>query len=125
MKIFELLYKFGSNLGIYTSGNSVIIVNSTRGRHLTDGELLLASRRAHGHLRLRAGEEKAAAWLLRSSWPRFKAETPSPPFSVSSSVFPVATAQLRRARAVAVAHSRSQPSLPQLRLLLANPADRS
>ena len=55
------------------SGNSVILVNSTSGRHLTVGDLLLVSRRARGHLRLRAGVEKAAAWLLRPSWPHFKA----------------------------------------------------
>ena len=72
MEIFELPHKFWSNLGFNASGNSVISVNSTRGRH-TAGDLLLVSRRARGHLRLRVGEEKAAAWLLRPSWPHFKA----------------------------------------------------
>ena len=73
LDIFEFPHKFRSNLGFKVSGNSVILVNSTRGRHLTAGDLLLVSRRAHGHLRLRPGEEKAAAWLLHSSWPHFKA----------------------------------------------------
>ena len=52
---FELPYKFGSNLGFKASGNSVISVNSTRGQHLTVGDLLRRSSRARGHLRLRAG----------------------------------------------------------------------
>ena len=55
------------------SGNSVIKVNSTRGRHLTVGELPTSSRRACGHLRLRAGRGKAAAWLLLASELRYKA----------------------------------------------------
>ena len=50
-------------------------MNSVFGRHLTDGELPLASRRARGHVRLRVGMEKAAAWLLLASEPRYKAYT--------------------------------------------------
>ena len=73
LEIFELPHKIGSNLGFKASSNSVNSVNSNRESHLTAGDLLLVSRRARGHLRLRAGEEKAAAWLLHSSWPHFKA----------------------------------------------------
>ena len=72
LQIFELPHKFGSNLGFKSSGNSVNMVNSNRGSHLTDGELLLRSGRRHGHLRLRVGVEKAVAWLLLASKPRYK-----------------------------------------------------
>ena len=68
-------HKFGSNLGFKTSGNSVISVNSTRGRHVTDGELLSRSSRRRGHVRLRAGMEKAPAWLPLASEPLYKAFT--------------------------------------------------
>ena len=75
MEIFELPYKFGNNLRFKASGNSVISVNSVFGQHLTVGELPLASRRARGHVRFRAGVEKAAAWLLLASEPRYKVFT--------------------------------------------------
>ena len=54
-EIFELPYKFESNLKNGSSGNSVISGNSASRRHLTDGELPSTSRRARGHLWLRAG----------------------------------------------------------------------
>ena len=73
MEIFELPHKIGSDLGFKSSGNSVNMVNSDRGSHLTDDELLLRSGRRHGHLRLCAGVEKAVAWLPLASWPPFKA----------------------------------------------------
>ena len=73
MEIFELPCNFGSNLGNLAKGNSVNMVNSDRGRHLTDGELLSRSSRRRGHVQLRAGKEKAPAWLLRPSWPHYKA----------------------------------------------------
>ena len=58
LEIFELPYKFGSNLKNGPSGNSVISLNSTRGRHLTVGDLPPRSSHARGHLRPRAGMEK-------------------------------------------------------------------
>ena len=72
MEIFELSNKFGSNLEFKSSGNSVNMVNSDHGSHLTDDELLLRSGRRRGHHRLCAGVEKAPAWLLFASWSRFK-----------------------------------------------------
>ena len=68
LEIFELLHKFGSNLDFKSNGNFVNTVNSSRGSQLTAGDLLSASRRAHGHLWRRAGVEKAALWLLFASW---------------------------------------------------------
>ena len=58
MEIFELPYKFESNLRNGLSVNSVNIVNSASRPTLTVGELPPSSRRARGHLRLRAGMEK-------------------------------------------------------------------
>ena len=58
LEIFELPYKFESNLGNGSSDNSVNIVNSESRPALTVGELPPSSRRARGHLRLRAGMEK-------------------------------------------------------------------
>ena len=75
LKIFELPHKFGSNLGFKASGNSIISVNSTRGRHLTDGELLSHSSRRRRHVRLHAGVEKAPTWLPLASEPLHKAFT--------------------------------------------------
>ena len=85
---FELPYKFGSNLGFKASGNSVISVNSTRGRHLTVGQLPTSSRRACGHLWLRAGRGKAAAWLLLASELRYKAYAVAVLLRFFSPVFP-------------------------------------
>ena len=68
-------HKFGSNLGFKASGNSIISVNSTRGRHLTDGELLSRSSRRRGHVWLRAGVEKAPTWLPLASELLYKAFT--------------------------------------------------
>ena len=73
LEIFELLHKFGSNLGFKSSGNLVILVNSARGSHLIAGELLTRSGRRRGPLRLRAGMVKAVAWLLLVSKPRYLA----------------------------------------------------
>ena len=56
--IFELPYKFESNLKNGSSGNSVNIVNSANGRHLTVDDLPTASNHACGRLWLRAGVEK-------------------------------------------------------------------
>ena len=50
-------------------------MNSTRGQHLTDGELLSCSSRRRGHVRLRAGMEKAPMWLPLASEPLYKAFT--------------------------------------------------
>ena len=58
MEIFELPYKFESNLKNGSSGNLVNIVNSASGRHLTDGELPTSSRHARHHLLLRTGMGK-------------------------------------------------------------------
>ena len=75
LEIFELPHKMGSNLGFKSSGNSIILVNSNRGGHLTAGDLLLVSRRTRGRLWLRAGVEKAPTWLPCASEPRYKAFT--------------------------------------------------
>ena len=48
-------------------------MNSARRLSYTAGDLLLASRRARGRVRLRAGVVKVTAWLLLASWPPFKA----------------------------------------------------
>ena len=73
LEIFELPHKFGSNLGFKSSGNFLILGNSSRGSHLTAGDLLSASKRARGRLWRRAGVVKAVAWLLLASEPRYKA----------------------------------------------------
>ena len=54
LEIFELPYKFESNLRNGSSGNSVNIVNSESRPALTVGELPPSSRRARGLLWLRA-----------------------------------------------------------------------
>ena len=89
LEIFELLYKFGSNLGFNTNGNLVILVNSS---HLTAGDLLLGSRRVRGRLRLRAGAGKAPAWLPCASEPRYKGRDAVVVLFLPCSVFPAATA---------------------------------
>ena len=73
LEIFELLYKFGSNLALKTNGNSVIKVNSAHRSCYTAGDLRLASRRGRGHLWRRAGMEKSPAWLPCASEPRYLA----------------------------------------------------
>ena len=121
LEIFELPHKFGSILEFKSSDNSVNMVNSDRGSHLTDGELLLRSGRRRGHLRLRAGVEKAPGWLLFASWSRFKPTTsPFSSFSIPL-LFPSLPPLLCRAYAVAEAPLPSQQSVPQFRLFLANP----
>ena len=60
-------------MGNLASGSSVISVNSNRGNQLTAGVLRSASRRDCGRPRRRAGVGKAPAWLLRPSWPHYKA----------------------------------------------------
>jgi len=102
---FELPYKFGSNLGFKASGNSVISVNSVFGRHLTDGELPTSSRRARGHVRLRAGVEKAAAWLPLASKPRYKVFTVVAFLRSSPLFFPTTPPLLRQGCAIAIAHT--------------------
>ena len=72
LEIFELLYKFGSNLDFKTNGNSVITWNSVHRSGYIVGDLRLASRHAHGHFRRHAGAVKAVAWLLLASEPRYK-----------------------------------------------------
>jgi len=87
-----LLHKFASNLGFTSSGNSINLVNSSRGSHLTVGDLLLSSRRARGHLRRRAGMGKAPAWLLLTFEPRYKAYVAAVLLLFLPLLFPVATA---------------------------------
>ena len=67
LEIFELPHNFGRNLEFKSSGNSVNMVNSDRGSHLTDDELLLRSGRRRGNLWLHAGVEKAPARFLFAS----------------------------------------------------------
>ena len=62
LEIFELLYKFGSNLNLNMNGNYVITVNSVHRSRYTAGDLRLASRRVvavHG---------VALAWGKTPSW---------------------------------------------------------
>ena len=61
LEIFELLYKFGSNLNLNTNGNSVIKWNSVHRLSYTAGDLRFASRRGRGRLWHRAGVVKAIA----------------------------------------------------------------
>ena len=105
LEIFELPYNFGSNLRNKASGNSIIIVNSESRPtpHCRRSSTVFQAcpwpppaSRWHG---------KAAAWLLRASWPRYKANSVAVLLRFLSYVFPVVAAQLRRARAVAVAPS--------------------
>ena len=118
-------HKFGSNLEFKSSGNSVNMVNSDRGSHLTDGELLLRSGRRRGHLRLRAGVAKAPAWLLFASWSRFKPQRSRRSLLSPPLFFQSPPSLLRRACAIAVVPLPSRQSLSQLRLLLANPVHRA
>ena len=118
-----MTHKFGSNLGFKTSGNSVISVNSTRGRHLTDGEPLSCSSRRRGHVRLRAGMEKAPAWLPFAFEPRYKTFVAVVLRRFSSSVFSTPPPLLRRAFTVDLAPLPSRQSLSQLHLFLAHPAN--
>ena len=113
-------HKFGSNLGFKSSGNSVNMVNSNRGSHLTDDELLLRSGRRRGHLRLHAGVEKAPMWLLFASWSRFKPRRSRRSLLSPPLFFQSPQSLLRRACDVAVVPLPSRQSLSQLRLLLAN-----
>ena len=124
LEIFELLHKFGSNLYFKSNGNFVNTVNSARGRHLIADELLFRSGRRRGHPWLRAGVEKATAWLPCASGPRFKTEKSSPFFSSSPLFFQSSPPLLRRAFAAVVVPP-SRQSLFQLRLLLARPANPS
>ena len=113
-------HKFGSILEFKSSGNSINMVNSDRGSHLTDGELLLRSGRRRGHLRLRVGVEKAPAWLLFASWSRFKPTTsPFSSFSIPL-LFPSLPPLLSRAFAVDLVLLPSRQSLSQLHLFLAH-----
>ena len=104
-------------MGNLASGSSVISVNSNRGSQLTDGELLLRSGRRRGHPWLHAGTGRLrrgfSLLLSRVIKPA------SPPFFFSLFLcFPVATAQLRRARAIAVVPSSRSNARHKLRLLL-------
>ena len=88
LEIFELPCNFGSNLRKLVKGNSVNMVNSARRLSYTAGDLLLASRRARGRVRLRAAMGKVAAWLLLASWPPFKACAVAVLLISSSLLFP-------------------------------------
>jgi len=72
LEIFELLYKFGSHLSFKSDGNSVNMMNSARHLSYTAGDLRFGSSHDRGHLRRRAGAEKALAWLPCASEPRYK-----------------------------------------------------
>ena len=89
LEIFELLHKFGSNLSFKSDGNSVNMVNSACRLSYTAGDLLLASRRARGRVRLRAGVGKAMTWLLLASWLPFKACVVAVLLLSSSLLFPL------------------------------------
>jgi len=78
LDIFELPHKFGSNLGFKTNGNSVNLVNSNRGSHLTASDLLLGSRCSRGQFRRRAGVEKLLGAISVCLDRVIKAGTPSP-----------------------------------------------
>ena len=72
---------------------------------------------------LRAGVEKATAWLPCASEPRFKTEKSSPFFSSSPLFFQSPSPLLRRTFAAVVVPPPSRQSLFQLRLLLAHLAN--
>ena len=101
------------------------MVNSNRGRHLTVGELPQRSSHTRGHLRLCAGMEKLLRVVSVCLDHVIKTGTPSSSLFLLPLFSPVATAQFRRVRAIVIAPSQSWQSIPQLRLLLANPADLS
>ena len=88
LEIFELLHKFGSNLSFKSDGNSVNMVNSACRLSYTADDLLLASKRARGRVRLRTGVGKVAVWLLLASWPPFKACVVAVLLISSSLLFP-------------------------------------
>ena len=87
-----MLHKFGSNLDFKTDGNSVIKLNSARRSSYTAGDLRFGSSHDRGHLRRRAGAEKALTWLPCASEPRYKGRDAVVIVFLLCSVFPAATA---------------------------------
>jgi len=118
-----LLHKFGSNLDFKTDGNSVIKLNSARRLSYIAGDLRLGSRRARGRLRHRAGAVKAVAWLLLASEPRYKGQDAVIVVFLPPLFSPAAIAITPLSFTIAIAPSRLRQSLPQLCLVLADPAN--
>ena len=73
LEIFELLYKFGSNLDFKLDGNSVILMNSVHRSCYIAGDLRFGSRRARGRPRLCDGADKSPVWLPCASEPCYLA----------------------------------------------------
>ena len=103
-----MLHKFGSNLSFKSDGNSVNSVNSARRLSYIAGELRMRSGRHRGRPWLRAGMEKAPAFLPCASEPRYKAFAIVVPHRFPSSVFPTPPPLLYRAFTVAVVPPPSQ-----------------
>ena len=118
-----MLHKFGSNLDFKTDGNSIIKLNSARRLSYIAGDLRLASRRARGRLWRRAGVVKAVAWLLLASEPRYKGRDAVVVVFLPPLFSPAAIAIIPLSFTIAVAPSCLRQSLPQLRLVLAHPAN--
>jgi len=95
LEIFELFYKFGSNLGFKANGNLVNTMNSVHRLSYIAGGPSLVFQVRRGRLWHRAGVGTAPAWLLFASWSVFIARA-SPSFFSSLPLFSsVATVHLR------------------------------
>ena len=90
------------------------------------GDLLRRSWRVVAVYGVALAREKAPSWLPLASWPSFKSRDAVVVVLLSSSsAFPVALAQLRRVRVIAVVPLQPQQSFPQLRLLIAHSVEPS
>ena len=103
-----MLHKIGSNLSFKLDGNSVNSVNSARRLSYIAGELRMRSGHHRGRPWLRAGMEKALAWLPCASELRYKAFAVVVPRRFPSFVFLTPPPLLCRAFAVAVVPPPSQ-----------------
>ena len=105
------------------NGKLVITVNSVHRLRYTGGDLRFASRRGRGRLWRRAGAEEAHAWLPCASEPRYKDRDAVVVVFLPPLFSPAAIAIIPLSFTIAVAPSCLRQSLPQLRLVLAHPAN--
>ena len=88
LEIFELLWKFESNLWILANGKLVNFVNSVHRRSYMAGDRLRRSRRARGGLAFALAWERRCRGFSLLPWPPYKAPTPSSSFFLRPLFFP-------------------------------------